>query len=135
MSGGTVKPVNTTTKAHAYAGGIAAQVSAATCDDIFIAGSVKGGTETEAVTQNSQMINYATGGAFGYVTHVEASDIKNCNVENTTVTAAVLLTQGIGNDTGSFVGLCNGVTEEQLKAAGNTASSSPQFVGKVEAEQ
>ncbi len=134
--GGTVKWINNQTYSHAYTGGISAVVNSVTCSDISVSGTVEGGNEKEAEATYAQMINYATGGGFGYIASTSATagtDISGCNVR-ATVAAATLQTAGVwGNDTGAFAGL-SAIPEAELKAKDNTASATPGFIGKNAAE-
>ncbi len=132
VKGGTAKPVNTTTHARAYTGGIAGRADSVTCRNISITGSVAGGAETEGVSDNSNKINYATGGGFGYMTGEKAENISECHAL-TSVTPASPKTAGVENDTGRFAGLAESLTEQDLTKGGNTAlqSDTLQFIGKT----
>ncbi len=135
VKGGTVEPVNTSTYAHSYAGGIAARISSVKCDGISVTGSVTGGAEEQAVTNYPQMINYATGGGFGYVTG-KAELITRCRAE-TTVTAAALQTTGQeNNSTGSFAGRCDsGIKPEDLETDNSAQDNNGMpFVGMNKTE-
>ncbi len=133
VTGGTARPVNNTTYAHAYTGGIAARINSATCSEVTVTGSVTGGTETEAITEYNNMINYATGGGFGYITGGGSTTITGCKAL-TTVSKAVLQTAVENNDTGNFAGLSD------IPATGLEASNSAtenvglEFVGRVGSE-
>lgn len=136
VRGGTIHLPNAQVYAHAYTGGIAGSVDGVIMDDVFVTGSVTGGTETVAKTENTQMINYATGGGFGYVSG-EHTDIKNCNVRMTVTAATVLTGSPWGNDTGNFAGLSTQAAEElQAQAKNNTARENADlmFVGKNASE-
>lgn len=136
VKGGVVRLVNSTVHARSYTGGIAGTVNSVTCRDINVTGSVTGGYETDAKTDNTQMIVYATGGGFGYVAGT-ITDIGNCTAWMTVQAAKLATASPWGNCTGTFAGLST-FPADALQADGknNTAkeNSSLSFVGKESPE-
>lgn len=136
VSGGTVQSIDAVTYSHCETGGIAGRIHAVTVSEVQVTGSVVGGAEAKADEDNGKRFNYATGGAFGYVSGNELSVVKGCNSQ-VTVTPAMLATQNVwGNSTGGFVGLSESKDEEALSAEGNTArpQGGMNFVGRVDPE-
>lgn len=134
VTGGTVKWINVNTYSHAYTGGIAAVINSVTCSDVSVSGTVRGGSEgSMTLTSYPYMINYATGGGFGYIASTSSSgaetEISRCSAR-TSVTQAELRTSGVwGNHTGGFAGLST-IAADKLKAQTNTASASTAFIGQ-----
>ena len=134
VTGGISHGINNTTYSYSYCGGIAGKASHADVQRIYIRGSVKGGEETEAQTSNSQMLVFATGGGFGYVTE---SQLKDCRTF-ADVTGADLKTSGIFcNYTGRFVGMTSAADGYVENKDGNSAASSEilEFVGASNAPE
>ncbi len=136
VKGGVAVFVSTLTYSHAYTGGIAGRIKAATCRDIAITGTVEGGIDTEPRTSNTSMFDYATGGAYGIIIDMESESAAKTVVERcsarTKVSAASLETTGMDNWTGNFAGLSN-LNETTLREKKNSASENEglQFVGHV----
>lgn len=136
VKGGVAVFVSTLTFSHAYTGGIAGRIKAATCRDIAITGTVEGGKDTELRPSNTEMFDYATGGAYGIIIDMESEDAAQTVVERcsarTKVSAASLETTSMNNWTGNFAGLSK-LGETTLTEKKNSASANGdlQFVGHV----
>lgn len=139
VKGGVAVFVSTQTFSHAYTGGIAGRIKAATCRDIAITGTVEGGNDTEQWTGNTNMFDYATGGAYGIIIDMESEGAAQTVVERcsarTKVSAASLETTDIANWTGNFAGLSK-LDEAALTAKNNSVSKNGElpFVGEVGSE-
>ena len=134
VTGGVSRSISNVTYSYSYCGGIAGKASHADIHRIYIRGSVKGGTETEAQTSNPQMLVFATGGGFGYVTE---SQLKDCRTF-ADVTGAYLMTSGFYcNNTGRFVGMTSAADGYEENKDGNSAASSETlgFVGASNASE
>lgn len=127
VTGGISRSINQATYSYSYCGGIAGKASHADIRRIYIRGSVKGGKETEAQTSNPQMLVFATGGGFGYVTG--SSTLEDCRAF-AGVTAAQLMTTNINcNHTGRFVGMTSDDYKENENRNSAASSETLKFVG------
>ncbi|WP_298074981.1 fimbrillin family protein [uncultured Bacteroides sp.] len=124
VTGGISHGIDNVTYSYSYCGGIAGKASTVEIKRITIWGTVKGGTETVEQPTNANMMIFATGGGFGYVS---GGSLTDCRV-GAGVTAASVKTQGInGNHTGRFVGMTPDDYTDNTN--GNQASGTGQFVG------
>lgn len=123
VKGAVIVFMNGQTFSHAYTGGISGRIKAVTCRDIAITGTVTGGNDMEQRTDNPDMYDYATGGAYGIIIELESAAntiVERCSAR-TTVSAAQLVTEGITNWTGNFAGLSK-LNEAALTEKNNSAS-------------
>ena len=134
VTGGISHGINDITYSYSYCGGIAGKASTVEIKRITIRGTVKGGTETVEQPTNANMMVFATGGGFGYVSVSKEADLQYCRV-GAGVTAASLSTSGIwGNHTGCFAGMTPDDYAENTNGNWASASSIYKFVGHKETE-
>ena len=134
VTGGISHGINDITYSYSYCGGIAGKASTVEIKRITIRGTVKGGTETVEQPTNANMMVFATGGGFGYVSVSKEADLQYCRV-GAGVTAASLSTSGIwGNHTGCFAGMTPDDYAENTNGNWASASSIYNFVGHKETE-
>ena len=134
VTGGISHGINDITYSYSYCGGIAGKASTVEIKRITIRGTVKGGTERVEQPTNANMMVFATGGGFGYVSVSKEADLQYCRV-GAGVTAASLSTSGIwGNHTGCFAGMTPDDYAENTNGNWASASSIYNFVGHKETE-
>ena len=134
VTGGISHPINDATYAYSYCGGIAGKMNFGELDRIDITGSVTGGTEPAAQTTNTQMMVYATGGGFGYVTATDATAVKNCRALATVSETQLLTTNLYDNATGRFAGMSPLDLQEGDSNNCRAHSGSFNFVGSPNSE-
>ena len=131
VTGGISHGIDNVTYSYSYCGGIAGKASTVEIKRISIRGTVKGGTETVEQPANANMMIFATGGGFGYVS---GGSLTDCRV-GAGVTAASLMTQGInGNHTGRFVGMTPDTFTEDDGKNNSAQSGDYDFVGTKASE-
>ena len=126
VTGGTTYATNLTTYAYSYCGGIAGRVQNAEAGDIYISGTVTGGTE-EGETPNPTMRVIATGGGFGYVT--SSGNVHDCHVRAGVQAAQLTIADVWGNHTGRFVGMTSDTFTEGDGKNNSAQSGDYDFVG------